>query len=536
MTDTEGHVDRDATNDRMTGGGHDDYEVDQQEAELLRLLSNHDYDAEDVLARIEDVLHHPRLTPRGKAALGGMLIEQQAFDRAREVLSELLQGVLSGTGAPVGEPEGVGANTDTPGSEFESPGSQPVFGGDEFFNLGVATAASTSCEQATVPFRMAVDLYERAADNGGVVLATINLAGCLLEMERYNDVLDAINPILQRYETDPPEDMDLDLMCSAYRFAGVAAAALEQYDDAVQYAESALGLGNDDLVSRAQLNQDIGAYCNGTGDFAGSIAYHQRASALHSETGNVINEAIVCGNLGYALANIGKYEEAQRHLEHALGIFSDHHEQQLEMEGHERLASVLFLRRELEDAVFHFQQALNRSVEFQLPEVEARIKNKISHTWKVLNTRERRRSGTTVWFAKEAGADEDQPEVPISTSTAAGGMRFDPRLQRWVGDTEQRSPGQADLGQTPNRPPPVPVRRSVIEYQDEIQPAPMNVVSGYGVGSEAVYEEPSIREEPLYRRPRSTEHYRPTMISGRRGTSFQPRTNRPQRSEVCSIQ
>eukprot|EP00051_Salpingoeca_urceolata_P001681 m.43036 g.43036 ORF g.43036 m.43036 type:complete len:161 (-) comp11609_c0_seq1:686-1168(-) len=120
-------------------------------------------------------------------------------------------------------------------------------------------------------------------------------------------------------------------MCSAYRFAGVAAAALEQYDDAVQYAESALGLGNDDLVSRAQLNQDIGAYCNGTGDFAGSIAYHQRASALHSETGNVINEAIVCGNLGYALANIGKYEEAQRHLEHALGIFSDHHEQQLEV-------------------------------------------------------------------------------------------------------------------------------------------------------------------------------------------------------------
>ncbi|EDQ86581.1 uncharacterized protein MONBRDRAFT_10861 [Monosiga brevicollis MX1] len=176
-----------------------------------------------------------RLTARAIVSLGAALLMAGRFDEAIDLLEALLDDVNTGRKQAY--------------DDFAN----------AYFNLGIAYSALERHEDAIVAQRQALRLFERSEDDDGVLLAAVNAAGALLAHQRYDQVLQLLQPRLTMWESGQNLPADISELPLAYAFAAQAAYKLRNLELARSLFLSASSIAPAGTTYLAQLHNNISA-------------------------------------------------------------------------------------------------------------------------------------------------------------------------------------------------------------------------------------------------------------------------------------
>ncbi len=114
-------------------------------------------------------------------------------------------------------------------------------------------------------------------------------------------------------------------LAKAYKFAGVAANRLRQFDQANMYYDSALQIFAEipDSVEIAAIYNNMGNLYNNFGLYVKALEYYDNALSMFEYLNNKHNYGAVNNNIGTLYQKLNSYEEAYGHLQISLEIASE---------------------------------------------------------------------------------------------------------------------------------------------------------------------------------------------------------------------
>ena len=145
-----------------------------------------------------------------------------------------------------------------------------------------------------------------------------------------------------------------------HRALGHALTEVGRREEAVEQLDRALALSEQhaDLLQQATTHLMFMGFRFGAEDFRNALHHAVRARELFRQLGNPVGEGHALSGSGWALANLGEYDEAREHCEAAISLFRRHRSPQPESDVLDSLGYISYRTGEYVKAVEYGERAV----------------------------------------------------------------------------------------------------------------------------------------------------------------------------------
>jgi serine/threonine protein kinase/tetratricopeptide (TPR) repeat protein len=337
----------------------------------------------------------------GRIVVGADAEAEAGFERAR-IWVRL--GEIHGAMGEHGAAEDAVQKAAAPESD-----AGPELRGRAFKILGDLAVSQERFAQAKAHYRDARDCFREASHPGAFVAAMGAMGHCALMEGKPEEAAEILDVALQRAERLKNEVLGARLG----RFMGQVLMRQASFEDAVEHLESSLSVF-ESIESRKELAETLVEVADArfaTVDYAGACRALERARSTAESHHINLGDAPHLG-LGRAHAALGELDEAAQSLAEALGQATSRGDRLQQARVHLHIGDLLLARRQLGEALEHFQQV-------------GEIASRIGHTELRLDASIRR--AYLSFDAGDSGAAYEQlgqtMQLAESTGDAAGELQ-----------------------------------------------------------------------------------------------------------------